>query len=63
MTREEHLKAIYIVSSQKRGKATGLLMLCSGPDCARAEVFAVRRTAGAVAEAANRHIDEFEGAA
>lgn len=58
MTREEHLRAIYVIASQRRGKRAGLLMLCSGPDCAGAEVFALSHTVGAVLEAAARHIDE-----
>lgn len=57
MTREEHRRAIYIVSSAKRGKFTGLLMLCSGPDCGGAEMFAPRLTVAAVVAAADAHID------
>lgn len=63
MTREEHLKAIYIVSSAERGRNSGLLMLCSGPDCGGAEMFARGLTVGAVVAAANVHIDDTEGAA
>lgn len=63
MTREEHLKALYILGTKARGKTSGLLLLCSGPDCGGAEVFAPGLTVGAVSEAANRHIDEMEGAA
>lgn len=61
MTSEEHLAAIYIISSQKRGRTSGLLALCSGPDCAGAEVYVAGLTVGKVLAAANRHIDEFEG--
>jgi hypothetical protein len=60
VTREEHMRSIYIVGSAKRGKREGLLMLCSGPECGGAEMFA-ERNAGAVAAAANAHIDETEG--
>ena len=59
MTREDHLKAIYIVGSAKRGKAIGVLMLCSGPDCGGAEMFA-RPTAADVGAKANAHIDEMD---
>jgi hypothetical protein len=61
VTRDEHMRAIYIVCGQQRGKTRGLLMLCSGPDCAGAEVFAPGRKAADVVTAANRHIDETEG--
>jgi hypothetical protein len=57
MTREEHLKAIYIVGSKKRGKVHGLLMLCSGPECGGAEMFA-RPTAADVSAEANAHVDK-----
>lgn len=60
MTREEHLKAIYIVGSVKRGKVNGLLMLCSGPECGGAEIFA-RRNAADVGAEANAHIDKVDG--
>lgn len=59
MTREEHLKAIRIVGSAKRGKTIGLIMLCSGPECGGAEMFA-RSTAADVGVEANAHIDKIE---
>lgn len=58
MTRDEHLKAVYVVGSATRGKTTGLLMLCSGPECGGAEMFATGLTAFDVAAAANAHIGE-----
>lgn len=60
MTREEHLRAIYLVGTVRRGKRLGLLMLCSGPECGGAEVFAGGLSAADVATAAERHIDETE---
>lgn len=60
MTRDEHLRAIRVVGSVKRGKRFGLLMLCSGPECGGAEVFAGGLSAADVATAAERHIDETE---
>lgn len=63
MTREEHLRAIYIIGSQKRGNRTGLLMLCSGPECGGAQMFAAGLTAAAVATAADTHTDEIEALA
>jgi hypothetical protein len=60
MTREEHLQAIKIVGSEQRHKRLGLLLLCSGPDCAGASMFADGRNAAAVATASNAHIDEAE---
>ena len=57
MTREEHLKAIHIVGSKKVGKRTVLVMLCSGPECGGAEMFA-RCTAGDVSAEANGHVDK-----
>lgn len=56
MTREEHLKAIYIAGAAKRGKTMGLLMLCSGPECGGAEMFA-RPDAFDVGVQSNAHID------
>lgn len=56
MTRDEHLKAIYIASSRKIGKSTVLVMLCSGPECGGAEMFA-RPDAFDVGVQANTHID------
>lgn len=58
MTREEHLRAIYIVGSKKVGSnRTVLIMLCSGPECGGAEMFA-RCTAGDVAAEAGTHVDK-----
>jgi len=57
MTREEHLKAIYIIGSRKLGKNTVLVMLCSGPSCGGAETLA-RCTVADVLAGANAHIDE-----
>lgn len=62
MTREQHLRAIYIVGSAKRGKVDGLVMLCSGPDCGGAEMFA-RHTAADVGAEANAHVDKMESPA
>lgn len=63
MTREEHLRAITIVGNTRRYKRIGVLMLCSGPDCGGAEMFADSPNAAAVATAANTHIDQAEGTA
>jgi uncharacterized protein (DUF983 family) len=60
VTRDEHLAAILIVSSAKRGKRHGLLMLCSGPDCGGAEMFARGLKVPDVLAAANAHIDDTE---
>lgn len=60
MTRDEHLAAILIVGSAKRGKRHGLLMLCSGPDCGGAEMFARGLKVADVLAAANAHIDDTE---
>jgi hypothetical protein len=60
VTREEHLRAIYIVGSAKRGKRNGLRMLCSGPDCGGAEMFAIGLTAASVVTAVDAHIEEIE---
>lgn len=57
MTREEHLRAIYIVGSKKVGKGNVLVMLCSGPECGGAEMFA-RCTAGDVAAEGGAHVDK-----
>ncbi len=57
MTRDAHLQAIHIVGGRKTGKATILVMLCSGPNCAGAEILA-RATAGDVTTEANAHIDK-----
>lgn len=59
MTREEHLKAIWVVNSRKVGNHMLLVMLCSGPDCGGAEILA-RRTAADIAAEANAHIDKME---
>lgn len=60
MTRDQHLRAIYITGSVKRGKRDGLLMLCSGPECGGAEMFAPGRTAADVVSAADGHIDDVD---
>ena len=60
MTREEHLRAITVVGSSKRFKRIGLLMLCSGPDCGGADMFAMGLSVAAVVTAANAHIDQAE---
>lgn len=57
MTREEHLRAIYLAGSAKRGNRNGLLMLCSGPDCGGAEMFTPGPTVADVMAAADAHID------
>jgi hypothetical protein len=68
VTREEHLKAIYIVGSQKLGKHTVLVMLCPGTECGGAQMFA-HYNVGAVLAEANAHVDKmaelgaYEGAA
>lgn len=59
MNREEHLKAIRIVGAATRGKTNGLVMMCSGPTCGGAEMFA-RRTAADVAAEAGAHIDKMD---
>ena len=60
MTREEHLKAIYIAGSRNLGKRTVLVMVCSGPECGGAEMFA-RLNAYDVGAEANAHIDKMDG--
>jgi hypothetical protein len=62
VTREEHFRAITIVGTEKRYKRHGLLLLCSGPDCAGAGMFADGLSVGAVVTAADAHIDEAVGA-
>jgi hypothetical protein len=57
MTRDQHLKAIYITGTRKLGKNTVLVMLCSGPDCGGAEMLA-RINAYDVTTEANTHIDK-----
>lgn len=57
MTREQHLKAIFIVGTKKVGNTLGLTMMCSGPDCDGAQMFA-RRNAADVAAEANAHVDK-----
>lgn len=59
MTREEHLRAIHITGSRKVGNSIVLVMLCSGPECAGAEMLA-RPTVGDVATEANAHIDKMD---
>jgi hypothetical protein len=59
MTREEHLKAIYITSTRKVGKNTLLVMLCSGPDCGGSEMLAHFTVGGVLAEA-TAHIDKMD---
>lgn len=59
MTREEHLKAIYITGSRRVGSRTMLVLLCSGPDCGGAEMLA-RPNAAAVEVEANAHIDKVD---
>jgi hypothetical protein len=61
MNREEHRRAIYVVGSARRNKRTGLLMLCSGPECGGAELFARGLTVADVVATANTHIDDVEG--
>lgn len=56
VTREEHLKAVYVVSSRKLGKSTVLVMLCSGPECGGAEMLA-HPNAFDVGVQATAHID------
>jgi hypothetical protein len=58
VTRDEHLQRIYITASQKRGKQHGLVLLCSGPECHGAEMFAPGLTVGHVLVVANQHIDD-----
>jgi hypothetical protein len=57
VTRDEHRQAIYVTASVKRGKRTGLVMLCSGPECGGAEMFAPSLRVGDVLAAADAHID------
>ncbi len=57
MTREEHLRAVHIVGSRTIGKGSALVLLCSGPECAGAEMLA-RPTAGDVYAEACAHIDK-----
>lgn len=63
MTRDEHMRAIRIVGSAKRGKRLGLLMLCCGPECAGAEMFATGLAAADVVTAADAHIQQTYGPA
>jgi hypothetical protein len=58
VTRDEHLKAVYVVGTAMRGKTAGLLMLCSGPECGGAEMFAAGLTADDVAAAADAHMGQ-----
>lgn len=57
MTRDDHLKKIYVVGSAKRGKTTGLVLLCAAPECAGAEMFSRLTVADVLAEA-NAHVDK-----
>lgn len=57
MTRDEHLRAIYVVGSEKVGKVSVLVMLCSGPDCAGAQMFSRLTVADVLAEA-SAHVDK-----
>lgn len=61
MNREKHLKAISIVGSGKRYKRYGLILLCSGPDCAGAEMFADGINVASVMTATDAHVKEYEG--
>lgn len=58
MTRDEHLRVIYIVNSVTRGKRQGLLMLCGGPECGGAEMFVPGRSAWDVATVSAAHLND-----
>jgi hypothetical protein len=58
VTREEHLRAIKIIASKRRGKRIGLLALCSGPDCDGAEVWIAGISIGDAVDAGDKHIAE-----
>jgi hypothetical protein len=57
MTREEHLRAIYVTGTRVVGKRSVLVMLCAGPDCGGAAMLAKPIVADVLAEA-NAHIDK-----
>ncbi len=57
MTREEHLARIYIVGARTVGKSSRTVLLCSGPDCASAEMLAGLTVADILAEA-TAHVDK-----
>ncbi len=58
MTRDEHLKKIYVTGSRTVNKAAVLMMLCSGPDCAGAQMLTAGLTAADVAAEASAHVDK-----
>lgn len=60
MTRDEHRRAIYVTASQKRETRFGLVLLCSGPNCHGAEMFAAGLTVADVLAAADAHIDSVD---
>lgn len=57
MTRAQHREAVYIVGTDTRGKVFGLILVCHGPDCGGAEMFA-RPTVGDTVAKVEAHIDE-----
>ncbi len=61
MTPEKHRKAIFVVGTEKLGKRTVLVMLCSGPDCGGARMLTEGLTAADVAAEAAAHIDKMAG--
>lgn len=62
VTREQHLKAIWVTGSRKIGNRAVLVMLCSGPACGGAEILA-QHTAADVGAEANAHIDKMNSLA
>jgi len=56
MTREEHLRVIYVTGTRVVGKHSVLVMLCAGPDCGGAQML-TRPNAADVLTEANAHID------
>lgn len=62
MTREDHLRAIHVTGFTQVGKRMVVVMLCAGPDCAGAQMFA-RLTVADVLARANTHIDEMDAIA
>ena len=59
--REKHLRMIRISTGQSRTSAR-VLMMCSRPECHESYMFESGLTLTSVMEAANRHIDDTEGA-
>ncbi len=58
MTRETHLRRIYIIGAEQRGRTAGLKMACSGTQCGGPTLFAAGINVAAVLAAADEHIAE-----